>query len=303
MIPTFLPTSEVSMTGGDERFACLPLPLPVRAGNAGFFISQGRGRHPERVIASQELILVSRGRLGMHEAECEFDLGPGDVLLLSAGRPHGGTVQYPPDLAFYWLHFEMAPPAAGIGEGGGGMAGAGAVLELPRTVHLPQPGRVEDLLRRFLNDQEAGCLKRLEADLLLLQILAEIADAARPPVAAETVGGPGPVLANQANQLIQTRFSQGISTAALARDLHCNPDYLGRVYRAAYHCTIVEAIHRQQVAKARELLKDSPLNSHEIARACGFRDDIYFRRIFKRHAGLAPLAFRRLYARRHVNTE
>ncbi|MFA5204401.1 MAG: AraC family transcriptional regulator [Lentisphaeria bacterium] len=283
-------------------FVRLSLHLPVRAANAGFFISRGRGRHPERVIDSQELILVNRGRLGMFEEERGFDLGPGDALLLTAGRRHGGTAPYPPDLAFYWLHFHWVADSAPAAAAGG--AAGEPVLELPATVHLAQPERVEDLLRRFLNDQEAGCLDRPVADLLLLQILAELAAAAA--VAGRPEGGatgPGAVLASRARQLIQSRFHQGLSTARLARELHCNPDYLGRQFKAVCRMTLVEAIHQQQIAKARALLQDSPLNSREIAQACGFRDAIYFRRVFKQHAGLAPLAFRRLYARRHVNTE
>ncbi|MCL6614629.1 MAG: helix-turn-helix domain-containing protein, partial [Firmicutes bacterium] len=53
---------------------------------------------------------------------------------------------------------------------------------------------------------------------------------------------------------------------------------------------------------ARTLLMDDTKNVEEIAFACGFNDPAYFRRIFKRKQGIAPSAYRRLYAKIHVNT-
>jgi AraC-like DNA-binding protein len=51
------------------------------------------------------------------------------------------------------------------------------------------------------------------------------------------------------------------------------------------------------------MLIESNRNVEEISRACGFTDVRYFRRLFKRHEGMTPLAFRRLYAQMHVNTQ
>lgn len=51
------------------------------------------------------------------------------------------------------------------------------------------------------------------------------------------------------------------------------------------------------------MLIESNRNVEEISRACGFTDVRYFRRLLKRHEGMTPLAFRRLYAQMHVNTQ
>lgn len=274
----------------------LTLPLPVKCAHAGLFVSSGRGRHPRRIIDSYELIFVHQGRLGMFEEEAKFDLGPGDTLLLVPGRRQGGTAPYPPDLAFFWLHFHLAGSAAEA-------PAPELQLPLPQVAHLSQPERLEDLFRRFLNDREAGTLSRIQADLLLLMMLDEVAEAQREAVKQKAEHQTGALLADRARQLIHSGFHRGITTSMLARQLHCNPDYLGRVFRNTYGITICEAIHRQQVSKAKELLKDSPLNGNEIAAACGFCDGIYFRRIFRRYTGMTPMALRRLYGRRFVDTE
>ena len=48
---------------------------------------------------------------------------------------------------------------------------------------------------------------------------------------------------------------------------------------------------------------DTAQTVEQIARACGYRDGDYFRRVFRQSAGQSPRAFRNLYARFHVNTE
>ena len=39
-----------------------------------------------------------------------------------------------------------------------------------------------------------------------------------------------------------------------------------------------------------------------IARACGFNDVEYFRRVFRHDEGVSPATYRRLYARLHITT-
>ena len=79
----------------------------VAALNGGLFVSRGKGTHPTRVIDSHELIFVRSGILELFEEERRFRLGPGEALVLWPGRRHGGAAPYPPDLSFFWIHFNI----------------------------------------------------------------------------------------------------------------------------------------------------------------------------------------------------
>ncbi|VEB52384.1 transcriptional regulator [Salmonella enterica subsp. enterica] len=48
-------------------------------------------------------------------------------------------------------------------------------------------------------------------------------------------------LAWKAQQLIRTHYHLPLSSAVLAKELHCNVDYLGRVYRRVFHLTLTES--------------------------------------------------------------
>jgi AraC-like DNA-binding protein len=263
---------------------------PVRAHNAGLAITQGKGTHPTRVIDSHELIFVRAGTLWMFEGRREFRVEPGEALHLWPGRRHGGLRTYERGLAFYWVHFYVESR-------GGARTGEGA-LHIPSHAVVSRPDHLTELFRRFLDDQESGWLTRQAADLLVLLMLAEVAETR--PRADGRVRGPE-ALAAKAHAFICSHLCEDIGASRIAAVLRCNPDYLGRVYRMVYGMSLTDAIHRLRVRKARRMLLDSTMNVGEIARECGFADGGYFRRIFRRHEHLSPRAYRHLYGRMHVN--
>ena len=110
-------------------------------------------------------------------------------------------------------------------------------------------------------------------------------------------------LAGRAHALIRTQFHTPLSTVRLAHKLHSNPDYLGRIFRRHYGCTLTEALHQRRLKHARKLLLGSDHTVDAIALESGFSDVGYFRRVFKRSEGLTPYAFRKLYSKVHINTE
>jgi AraC-like DNA-binding protein len=282
------------MAGRDAQCLRLRPALPIRALNAGLFVSRGQGTHATRTIDSHELIFVRSGVLGIFEGPRRFEVRAGEALHLWPGRRHGGTAPYPPDLSFYWLHFRVTERAART-------SGARPVLALPQHLRVGRPDRLTELLRRFLDDQESGRLTPL-AGALLVALMLEEATLAPPPAAGRTASV-AEALAARADGFVLTRFHQPVSTWDAARELGCSPDYLGRMYRRMRGMTLTEAINRTRLRHARRLLMDSSLNVDEVARAAGFSEAGYFRRVFRRAEGFSPSAFRRSYARMHLNTE
>jgi AraC-like DNA-binding protein len=269
----------------------LPLSLPVEPAGAGLFVSAGIGSHPVRVVDSYEIILVDRGCLEMFEEDRRFSLGPGDALLLTPGRQHGGAAPYPRDLAFYWLHFHLR------GRGRRRTAAAGT-LSVPPVVHLADPNRLRVLFRRYLDDRESGAFTPLVGSLLVLLMLAEMA--ADP---GASTGAAGLRLAQLAKAHIDVHAADpGLGAGSLARALGCNPDYLGRVFRQCFGQTLTAAIHRRRLQLAADQLLTTPRTIAEVAADCGYADMAFFRKRFRRLHGVNPAAFRRLYRQWHTNS-
>jgi YesN/AraC family two-component response regulator len=112
----------------------------------------------------------------------------------------------------------------------------------------------------------------------------------------------GTSIAWKAKQIIHTQFHCPRSTSQLAKELHCNADYLGRVFRRTFHLTLTEAIQRQRVRSAEKLLLNDFSSLKEVASRCGFNDVGYFRQIFRKHTGLTPAVWKRRYCKEHINS-
>ncbi|NLF76088.1 MAG: AraC family transcriptional regulator [Chloroflexi bacterium] len=279
------------------RFSDLKILMgcPVKAQNAGLFISRGGVMHPTRVIESHELILVIQGQLDMWEEDQVFHLEAGQTLHLWPGRRHGSTVPMPPDLKFYWIHFEVRDVDSidphGTGE-------ALSTINIPQVVSLPRSEGLERLFRIFLAEQEIGALHALSANLLAMLMLIEVGYQTREIHDTEGLN----VVATWTHTYIRMNFDRPITASKVATALGYNVDYLGRIYHQTYGCTLTEAIHRRRIDKACDALLNSNLTICQIATNCGFVDPDYFRRIFKRYMQMTPTEYRDENARLHVIT-
>jgi len=251
------------------------------------WIPKGVGRHPSRTLDFFELLFVREGMLAMQEGGRSFFIRAGQSLLLRPGRPHGPIGSYGEDLVFYWAYFSVPES----------QTGPFATLSLPQYATLANPDHMVSLFHRLFDEREEGALDGLVVNLTFMRLLCEIVAA---PTGSST-GTPTTLLARRADSIIRNEFAREISTSSLAERLGCSAAYLGRVYRSVYGLSIVEAIHRQRVRHARQLLMSGESNVEEIARACGFIDGGYFRRIFKRHEGMTPLRYLRLHLRYESN--
>ena len=277
-------------TGVEPRLG-IALGGPIESENAGLFISRGVGRHPDRVIASSELIYVVRGTLRLNEPGWEYSVGAGEYLILVPGVRHWAPDDYPPGLEFYWIHFRLSGPS----EGGRGRG----TFDLPRNDRVGDPERLEELFRWFLDAQEQQDLEPALASGLCQLMLVVLAH--RPRHASDS-DDRIPMLAREAKRLLSRSVQEDVTTSQLARRLRCNPDYLGRLYKRSFGVSIMDDLHAQRIRVAKALLLDEQLNVNEVAARCGYRDATYFRRMFRRHVGVAPSRFRDLYSHMHINT-
>lgn len=275
---------------------CLAFPVnyPVKVQNGGLFISRGIGTHPTRRLSSHELIYVVRGTLSLQEENTRFDVHEGESLLLFPGREHKGLTTFDSDLKFYWLHFDFVKDVAIIQSQ---QNNPSIQLDIPQHCKVKDRETILTLFRLFLYEQERG---GNSLELFLLLLLQEVCRAWPDNVEPD---GPGVALAYKARQLITTQFHLPLGATELAERLHCNADYLGRVFRLTFQMTLTDALHKQRVTAAEKLLLANTGNVADVARLTGFNDVAYFRRVFRKLLGITPAAYKKLYCREHINSQ
>ncbi|MDD3952333.1 MAG: AraC family transcriptional regulator [Lentisphaeria bacterium] len=270
---------------------------PCEALQAGRFISRGKSRHGIRTINTWELILVISGTLDMFAGDREYHLVPGDRLLLNAGVRHGGLSDYVPELSFYWVHFVPRTSAADE-----------ELRNLPRQLAVGSRARAAEYCQLYLARQADDPENKEARDLILHLILQETS---RGIFSSESVPEPSsdnmmqPArLAFAARRKIQVKFySPQLNTSALAAELCCNPDYLGRIYHNTFGVTITHDIHSMRLDLVHKLLVGSALSIKEIAQRAGFEDSGYFRKVFFRRFAMTPREYRLTHMQGYANSE
>lgn len=94
-------------------------------------------------------------------------------------------------------------------------------------------------------------------------------------------------------QHIETNLGTSLSNSELARLCHMNIDYFIRRFRLSVKRTPVQYIQEQRVKQAEQHLLMTRLSLEQIAMNCGFGSRSYFTRVFTRHTGVSPAAYRR----------
>ncbi len=143
-------------------------------------------------------------------------------------------------------------------------------------------------IRLYREYHENDDFSRLAIEALTLEILAE---SSRRVVRKFEAKQPPPWL-RQAREILDERFDESLTLAALSETVGVHPVHLAREFRRFYRLTVGEYVRRRRVEIACRQISatDAPLS--EIALAVGFFDQSHFARTLKKFTGLTPGEYR-----------
>ncbi len=104
---------------------------------------------------------------------------------------------------------------------------------------------------------------------------------------------PQGVLLNAALAYVREHLDGDVSRDEAARVACMSPSHFSRVVRERFGMTFTGLVAQMRVDRARELLKTSEMTLAEVAHECGFPDQSYFTKVFRRIAGCTPSEYRR----------
>ena len=94
---------------------------------------------------------------------------------------------------------------------------------------------------------------------------------------------------------IDDHFSEDLSLEQLASKFYISKFYLTREYKKIYGKTIFQHIITARINYGKKLLRFSDKSVEEIAHLCGFNDQSYFARQFKKAENLTCFSYRKMW--------
>lgn len=97
------------------------------------------------------------------------------------------------------------------------------------------------------------------------------------------------------NNYINEHFNEDLSLEGLSSEFYISKFYLTREYKKIYGKTIFQHIITSRINYGKKLLRFSDKSIEEIAHLCGFNDQSYFARQFKKAENLTCFAYRKMW--------
>ena len=259
--------------------------------------------HPRRKIDSFVLLYGVSETVHIADGNRSYALTPNNYLILAANREHVGTKPSSPGVSYYWCHFYirgkymLQDDAAGhecitFGENG--------------AFHMPMFGRVNASSKMHLifhqlidSARTAMPFSKFICHNFLEILLAEIAGTA----SGEKQMPDGNAVVQNITEWIRLNASQVRQVRDVAEHFGYNSDYLTTLLKKNTGKSLVRHINESRVEYAKELLRTTNCTVCQIADQCGFSDEKYFSRIFKKYCDVSPTVFRNTFPKQHTNNK
>lgn len=95
---------------------------------------------------------------------------------------------------------------------------------------------------------------------------------------------------------VLNHYGEKLTVSDLAEMVHLSVSQFDRKFKSLFQMTPQQYVLRVRINAACQALTSSEQTAAQIAHHCGFYDQSYFTRQFRRHTGMTPLAYRQKYA-------
>lgn len=254
----------------------------VVAANAHYYKVPTDERYIDRTLQYHDLIYLIDGGWSITEAESEYPLIRGDVLLLAAGRHHYTRLPCQAGTRTFCIHVTCAP---------GDSSGNCAALHLPTCLHLRTAPRVKALFEQIVHAfwiDSPYKQERLSAllDLLLLELNS----------ANEQQNTQQTDFAAKAIEIITATPHRRYQAKEVAQMLYISTKTLDNAMRRKVGVPFYTYQKNRKLEMVASQLEMEPdLRLQEIAAAYGFHDEFHMSKAFKQKYGMSPQNYRKLH--------
>ena len=250
--------------------------------NSSIFVNlnQRAMDYPARFHKHLEIAFVEEGVLTVTIDNCTFTLNKGDLYIVFPNLLHSGTQQDGTKITIVIVDSELCP------------AFSDTLLHFKPTVPILKKGDfnsiVYDVFHRMYEINSSDIPHKQNALVGYLNALL-----------GEVIVTLDLVRRDSDNDLIQQlimffleNYTKEITLEDVARKLNYSKYYISHVISETFGCNFRPLINSYRVSMAQNLLLSTNKTIGEISYECGFKNQSSFNRIFLKHAGVTPSAFR-----------
>lgn len=249
---------------------------------AGILPSELAGSTKRKQIDSYLIIMVLKGKGYIEINNKEYSMNKGQCAFIDCKSEHSYKCDKNDPWEVMWLHFN------------GITAGYYYELFLKESCCVFTPYSINELNVKLYKIISNNAHKNSKTEIITAKLITDILTLIL--THQETV------YKNESNinqmklvkDYIDKHFTERINLDKLSSEFYVNKYYITREYKKEFGETIFQHIIRRRIDYAKELLSTTNKTIDEISHLCGFNDQCYFSRQFKKIEGVSSLNYRKI---------
>ncbi len=281
---------------------------PLKYLSCGNLISKQEFLHVRRNFNINVLIMVKEGILYIAQDGVNYEVGPNQFILLRAKEEHFGYKPSIGKLSYVWVHFVTNDKIT--------VTNKESFLNgiMDRTIEstqnnfyiIPEYGEIALTQRAPLLFNQLLDLSRQEMiysnqiidyalSLLIMEISQEFIE-----MHYKIQHNISPNIA-RVMEWIKANYYKPITVKEIANEFGYNSDYLSSLFKKTTGTTLINYINKTRIEISKSLISNYDLSIKEVAYSCGFSDEKYFMKIFKKLESMTPSQYKKAFTRKMIN--
>ncbi|MFC4777058.1 response regulator [Paenibacillus sp. GCM10023252] len=95
-------------------------------------------------------------------------------------------------------------------------------------------------------------------------------------------------------QYIRSNYAQNLTLQSVAEQVHVTQVWLSKLFKKERDQTFLEFLTEVRMTQAKELLADVKYRVYQVSQEVGYKDPVYFTKLFKKSTGYTPKEYRNL---------
>ena len=257
-------------------------------------------KHQRRTTKHFVLIYGIKETLYITDGVKNYEVGPNDYVILLANREHVGYKHSKQGLTYYWVHFLLDDYKLYFDDDDNECI----VFGDNDAFNMPLYGKVTDEYKTLLLFQQLidsfstkNIFSRTCCQNFFNVILAELAESTYHLKKEKNRD----TKINNILDWVELNCAVLKNVTEVSERFGYNSEYLTTLVKKETGLSLKEFINKSRVERAKQLLRSSLLNIREISSVCGFSDDKYFSRVFKKFVNMPPITYRLVSAKQSTN--
>ncbi len=248
--------------------------------NCSGYVLMARGFWTTGCRHDYYLQLMDAGELACGMAGEEYRFAPGEFIVHPPEHPYRYGLPEDREMGYYWAHFTGNYVETLLRNNG---IVPGRVYRMNEEISASVRRTFGEMFHEFIlhgRGYEDLCAAKLTAVLVELGRSASGDGVGRETRFADLL------------EYIHRHYTEELCIAELAESEHLSVSRFREVFRRTFGCAPSEYIIGLRLQHARDLLTGTDLTIAEIAEMCGYSDELYFMRLFRKKTGMSARMYR-----------